>query len=76
MFHYIYLHRARIRVQELGLLDDESPTSINLGNDEDLSSKGTISYHCGESRVGLTWYQPCPKLSCANRLVNPQMLNK
>ena len=74
------------------MLDDESPTSANLGNDhgfiseafwgspkqshESLCSKCTILYHCGESCSSNMVSEPCPKLSRANRLVNPQILNK
>ena len=82
------------------MLDDESPTSANLGNDhefiikkysihwndafcgsskqshESLCSKWTISYHSGESCSSNMVSNPCPKLSRANRLVNPQISNK
>ena len=43
---------------------------------ESLCSKWTISYHYGESRSTNMVLELCPKLSCANRLVNPQMSNK
>ena len=43
---------------------------------ESLCSKWTISYHCGESCSSNMVSEPCPKLSRANRLVNPQMSNK
>ena len=82
------------------MLDDESPTSANLGNDhgfiikeyslhwcedswgspkqnhESLCSKWTISYHCRESCSSNMVSESCPKLSHANRLVNPLMSNK
>ena len=49
-----------------------SPKQIH----ESLYSKWTISYNCGESCSSNIVLEPCPKLSRANRLVNPQMSNK
>ena len=41
-----------------------------------LFPKWIISYHCGESCSSSMVSEPCPKLSRANRLVNPQTSNK
>ena len=51
------------------MLDDETPTSANLENDqshESLWLKGTISYHYRESCSSNMVSEPCPKLSRAN----------
>ena len=56
-------------ILSLCLLDRESKVT--------RSYVQTGQYHTiVESRIRLTWYESYPKLSRANRLVNPQMSNK
>ena len=43
---------------------------------ENLCSKWTISYHCGESCSANMVSKSCPKLNHVNRLANPQTSNK